>query len=117
MKKYMCIVCGYVYDEAVGEPEHGIAAGTRWEDIPGSWSCPDCGVAKADFARRKQFGRREYLRARIDAQGRAQAFPSEGSGRVSGLSWAGGLVELPEDLREIRPGDLVRYLPFSGFNL
>lgn len=49
MKKYMCIVCGYVYDEAVGEPEHGIAAGTRWDDIPASWSCPDCGVAKADF--------------------------------------------------------------------
>jgi rubredoxin len=48
-KVWQCIVCGYVYDEAKGDPEHGIAAGTRWEDIPAGWSCPDCGVAKADF--------------------------------------------------------------------
>ena len=46
---WQCIVCGYVYDEAVGDPEHGITAGTRWEDIPEDWACPECGVAKADF--------------------------------------------------------------------
>lgn len=49
MKKWQCVVCGYIYDEAAGDPEHGIAPGTRWEDIPDSWSCPDCGVAKSDF--------------------------------------------------------------------
>ena len=49
MRKYQCIVCGYIYDEAAGDPEHGIAPGTRWEDIPGDWCCPDCGVAKSDF--------------------------------------------------------------------
>lgn len=49
MKSWQCIVCGYVYDEATGDPEHGIAPGTRWEDVPESWECPDCGVAKADF--------------------------------------------------------------------
>ena len=49
VKKYMCVVCGWVYDEAAGDPEHGIAPGTRWEDVPESWSCPDCGVAKAEF--------------------------------------------------------------------
>jgi len=49
MKKYQCIVCGYFYDEVLGDPEHGIAAGTRWRDVPGDWSCPDCGVAKSDF--------------------------------------------------------------------
>jgi rubredoxin len=49
MKTYQCIVCGFVYDEAAGDPEHGIAAGTRWEDVPASWACPECGVAKADF--------------------------------------------------------------------
>jgi rubredoxin len=49
MKKWQCIVCGYVYDEAAGDPEHGIAAGTRWEDVPEGWSCPACGIAKADF--------------------------------------------------------------------
>ena len=49
MRKWQCIVCGYVYDEAVGEPEEGIEAGTRWEDIPDDWVCPDCGVGKQDF--------------------------------------------------------------------
>lgn len=49
MKKWQCVVCGYIYDEAAGDPEHDIAPGTRWEDIPDSWSCPDCGVAKSDF--------------------------------------------------------------------
>lgn len=49
MKKYQCVVCGYIYDEAVGMPEEGIAAGTPWADIPDDWECPDCGVAKADF--------------------------------------------------------------------
>lgn len=49
MKAWQCIVCGYVYDEAQGDPEHGIAPGTRWEDVPDGWECPDCGVAKADF--------------------------------------------------------------------
>lgn len=49
MKKWQCVVCGYVYDEAAGDPGHGIKAGTRWDEIPLSWSCPDCGVAKSDF--------------------------------------------------------------------
>ena len=47
--KWECIVCGFIYDEAVGMPEDGIPAGMRWEDIPADWACPDCGVAKADF--------------------------------------------------------------------
>ena len=49
MKAWQCIVCGYIYDETQGDPEHGVAPGTRWEDVPADWSCPDCGVAKADF--------------------------------------------------------------------
>jgi rubredoxin len=49
MKQYQCIVCGYIYDEAVGIPDEGIAPGTLWADIPEDWECPDCGVAKADF--------------------------------------------------------------------
>ena len=49
MKTYQCIVCGFIYDEAAGLPEDGIAPGTRWDDIPTDWECPDCGVAKADF--------------------------------------------------------------------
>lgn len=46
---YVCIVCGFIYDEAAGRPEDKIAAGTRWVDVPADWTCPDCGVAKADF--------------------------------------------------------------------
>lgn len=49
MKTWQCIVCGYLYDETQGDPEHGVAPGTRWEDVPADWSCPDCGAAKADF--------------------------------------------------------------------
>jgi len=49
MKKWMCINCGYTYDEAVGDPLNGLAPGTRWADIPDEWVCPDCGMAKSDF--------------------------------------------------------------------
>ena len=48
-KTWICLICGHIYDEAQGDPEHGIAPGTRWEDVPESWSCPDCGAAKSDF--------------------------------------------------------------------
>ena len=47
--KYVCEVCGYVYDPAVGDPEHGIPAGPKWEDIPADWVCPVCGVGKDQF--------------------------------------------------------------------
>ncbi len=49
MKTYMCLICGYVYDEAEGDVEAGISAGTRWDDVPLSWRCPDCGAGKEDF--------------------------------------------------------------------
>lgn len=49
MKTYMCVVCGFVYDEEQGLPEHGIQPGTRWEEIPDTWTCPDCGASKEEF--------------------------------------------------------------------
>jgi rubredoxin-NAD+ reductase len=49
MKKWLCVVCGLIYDEAAGWPDDGIAPGTRWEDVPEDWTCPDCGVGKEDF--------------------------------------------------------------------
>jgi len=49
MKKWQCVVCGLIYDEAEGGPDDGIAAGTAWEDVPEDWECPDCGVGKEDF--------------------------------------------------------------------
>lgn len=49
MKKYVCTVCGYVFDEAVGDPEHGIEAGTKFEDLPEDFECPLCSVGKDTF--------------------------------------------------------------------
>ena len=49
MKTWMCLVCGWVYDEAEGAPDEGIAPGTRWEDIPDDWLSPECAARKVDF--------------------------------------------------------------------
>lgn len=48
--KYVCNLCGYVYDEAAGDPDNGIAPGTKWEDIPEDWTCPLCGAGKEEFS-------------------------------------------------------------------
>lgn len=50
MKKYVCDVCGYIYDEAAGDPDNGIEPGTAWEDVPEDFLCPLCGVGKDQFA-------------------------------------------------------------------
>ncbi len=50
MDKYVCEVCDWVYDPSVGDPEHGIAPGTSFEDLPDDWVCPLCGVGKEQFA-------------------------------------------------------------------
>lgn len=49
MKHFKCVVCGFIYDEAKGDPDSGLAPGTKWEDVPDSWVCPVCGVGKSDF--------------------------------------------------------------------
>lgn len=48
-KAWLCVLCGWVYDEAAGDPGSGLAPGTRWNDIPDDWLCPDCGVGKSEF--------------------------------------------------------------------
>lgn len=48
-RSWMCLICGFVYDEAAGLPEEGLPAGTRWEDVPINWTCPECGARKEDF--------------------------------------------------------------------
>jgi molybdopterin molybdotransferase len=78
------------------------------------WSVPQGFYMPAAFEKRKKPGRREYLRARI-REGRVEVFASEGSGRISGLSWAEGLVELPDGAVTIQPGDPVRYIPYASF--
>lgn len=78
------------------------------------WAMPQGFDLPAGFEKRKKAGRREYLRARV-REGRVEVFASEGSGRISGLAWADGLVELPDEAMHVRPGDPVRYIPWSGF--
>ena len=99
------LVCTLVF----ARPAMTQMAGERWQ-IPQGFDVP------ADFEKRKKPGRREYLRARI-RDGKAQVFASEGSGRISGLSWAEGLVELDDGARDISKGDPVRYIPYASFGL
>jgi len=97
------MVCTLIF----ARPAMSVLAGTEWH-IPQGFDLP------AAFSKKKKPGRREYLRARVrDSQ--AEVFVSEGSGRISGLSWSEGLVELPDGAVEIHPGDPVRFLPYSGF--
>lgn len=49
MKKYVCLVCGYVYDPEVGDPDNDVAPGTAFADIPDDWTCPVCGAGKEEF--------------------------------------------------------------------
>jgi molybdopterin molybdotransferase len=100
------LVCALIF----ARPALAVLAGQPWF-VPLAFAVP------AAFAKRKRAGRREYLRARLDGDGRAEVFASEGSGRISGLSWATGLVELPDGAAEIAPGDPVRFLPYAGFGL
>ncbi|AYH44049.1 rubredoxin [Azoarcus sp. DN11] len=50
MQRHECCACRYVYDERIGEPDDGIAPGTRWAQVPSDWGCPDCGRPKSGFA-------------------------------------------------------------------
>ena len=50
MKRYICDVCGYVYDPKLGDPDHGIKPGTPFNQLPADWVCPECGVGKDQFS-------------------------------------------------------------------
>ena len=78
------------------------------------WMEPKGLDVPAGFAKNKKPGGREYMRARM-REGRAEVFKSEGSGRISGLSWSEGLVELPDGELEITEGSPVRFIPFGSF--
>lgn len=54
MEKWICEVCGFVYDPAEGDPDNNVAPGTKFEDLPDDWVCPVCGAAKENFAREAQ---------------------------------------------------------------
>ncbi|MCB2128508.1 MAG: molybdopterin molybdenumtransferase MoeA [Rhodobacteraceae bacterium] len=99
-------VCALIF----ARPALSLMAGSGWS-VPQGFDVP------AAFSKAKKAGRREYLRARLNADGAAEVFASEGSGRISGLAWADGLVELGDGAATIAPGATVRYYPFSAFGL
>jgi molybdopterin molybdotransferase len=99
------MVCTLIF----ARPAMAQLAGAGWAE-PVGYDVP------AGFSKSKKAGRSEYLRARM-LDGRVEVFGSEGSGRISGLSWADGLVELPEGALMINEGDLVRYIPFGSFDI
>ena len=99
------MICTLIF----ARPAMAQLAGEGWTE-PVGYQMP------AGFAKSKKAGRREYLRARV-RDGRVEVFASEGSGRISGLSWAEGLVELGDHAQDIRIGDPVRYIPFGSFGL
>jgi molybdopterin molybdotransferase len=93
-----------------GRPALSLMSGAGWR-TPQGFTVP------AAFSKRKKAGRREFLRARLTGDGAAEVFRSEGSGRISGLSWATGFVELADAACEIGPGDPVRYVPYASFGV
>lgn len=99
------LVCALVF----AHPALSTLAGGIWQD-PQTYPLP------AAFQKSKKAGRREYIRARI-ANGKVEAFASEGSGRVTGLSWADGLVVFGDDAETISHGDLVNFIPYASFGL
>jgi molybdopterin molybdotransferase len=99
------MVCTLIF----ARPALAVMAGQNWE-VPQGFDVP------AAFEKRKKAGRREYLRARI-RDGQVDVFASEGSGRISGLSWAEGLVELPDAAVHVQPGDMVRFIPYGSFGI
>lgn len=103
-------VAAFVCSLIFGYPALSALAGGGWKE-PLKLSVP------ASFSKSKKNGRREYLRARLTPEGHAEVFKSEGSGRISGLSWATGLVELDDHGYDIEEGDKVAFLPFANFGL
>lgn len=99
------LVCTLIF----ARPALGVLAGA-------GWSGPQGFQVPAAFAKRKKAGRREYLRARV-RDGSAEVFQSEGSGRISGLSWAEGFVELGDAAQEIAHGDMVTFYPYGAFGM
>ena len=93
--QFICRACGYVYDEALGDPDGGLAPGTRLQDIPDDWACPLCGVTNADFepydpAPRPQQAARPM---QVNARRSATARNADGVVIVGGGTAAWALVE------------------------
>ncbi|SNB58213.1 molybdopterin molybdotransferase [Marinobacter sp. es.042] len=102
-------VAAWVCALRFGAPAMALLAG-------GEWFEPQAYVMPANFSKNKKPGRSEMLRARV-RDGQVEVFGSEGSGRVTGLAWSEGLVELDESAQQIEPGTPVRFIPYGSFGL
>lgn len=101
-------VAAWVCTLVFGRPAMEVLAGGHWREPRGV-------VLPAGFTKNKRRGRAEYLRARISETGDVEVFPSEGSGRISSISWSDGLVELGFEAESIEPGTSVRYISYAEF--
>ena len=101
-------VAAWVCTMVFGRPAMEVLAGGVWREPIGY-------EVIADFKKNKRRGRSEYLRARLNSTGRAEVFLSEGSGRISSISWSDGLVEIGFEEELIEPGSVVRYIPYAEF--
>lgn len=88
MKKYICSICGYIYDEAAGIPDAGIAPGTKWEELPEGWVCPLCGAARSEFVLQVETAQEKQVSREIPHSGQRE-------------DHTGG-----EDLKEMTPAQL-----------
>jgi len=101
-------VAAYVCALVFGRPALEVLAGGAWFE-PLGFSVP------AAFQKKKREGRNEYLRARMTPEGQCAVFPSEGSGRISSISWSDGLVVLGQDAVNVTPGVMVHYVPYRNY--
>ena len=101
-------VAAWVCTMVFGRPAMEVLAGGLWREPRGY-------QVVAAFTKKKRRGRSEYLRARLNADGQVEVFPSEGSGRISSISWSDGLVEIGFEEEMIEPGTVVRYIPYAEF--
>ena len=103
-------VAAFVCTLLFAHPALHFLAGAGWVTPPGH-------EVPAAFAKQKLAGRREFIRARLNADNHAEAFRSEGSGLTTGLAWSTGLVELGDGACTITPGSPVRFIPYSSFGI
>ena len=80
-----CQICGWIYDEAKGSPDDGIPPGTRWDDIPDDWCCPECGASKDEFAMLEVAGdapKAAAVATAADSKPATAAKPQTAAGRI-----------------------------------
>ncbi len=103
-------VAAFVCSLIFVKPALGVLSG-------GKWTVPTGFLVPSKFEKKKKLGRREYLRAKLNKTGEVIIYKSEGSGKIYSLSWSTGLVELMEDQEDIKCGELVRFIPYSSFEI